>query len=254
MRALRFALIAASLVASTAFASPSDPKNGVEYVTLAQPQPTQAAGKKVEVIEFFMYHCPHCNRLEPSFEQWVKKQGDNILLKRIPLPAQGANDPEAHLYLTLEALGRLGDMHQKVFNAVHVQHVRLFDDSTLAFKPALATPTAAELFYPSERRPLLKLQHFARGNRRPVFDSLVTQEGQRGEHLGHSAIESVVLHDSLSTNLTTRAVMTVDEVVTSAKLSELFGTPIEVLRTSDGRLVVVGQPEAPHHHGHRHED
>jgi thiol:disulfide interchange protein DsbA len=131
MRALRFALIAASLVASTAFASPTDPKNGVEYVTLAQPQPTQAMGKKVEVIEFFMYHCPHCNALEPSFEQWVKKQGDNIVLKRIPLPIQGANDPEAHLYLTLEALGRLPDMHQKVFDAVHKQHIRLFDDKAI---------------------------------------------------------------------------------------------------------------------------
>ena len=131
MRALRFALIAASLVASTAFASPTDPKNGVEYVTLAQPQPTQTTGKKVEVIEFFMYHCPHCNALEPSFEQWVKKQGDNIVLKRIPLPFTGANDPEAHLYLTLEALGRLPDMHQKVFDAVHKQHIRLFDDKAI---------------------------------------------------------------------------------------------------------------------------
>jgi len=131
MRALRFALIAASLVASTAFASPTDPKSGVEYVTLAQPQPTQATGKKVEVIEFFMYHCPHCNALEPSFEQWVKKQGDNIVLKRIPLPSQGVNDPEAHLYLTLEALGRLPDMHQKVFDAVHKQHIRLFDDKAI---------------------------------------------------------------------------------------------------------------------------
>ncbi|HUJ34742.1 MAG TPA: ABC transporter ATP-binding protein [Solirubrobacteraceae bacterium] len=44
----------------------------------------------------------------------------------------------------------------------------------------------------------------------------------------------------------------VEEVITSAKLSELYGTPIEVLRTTDGRLVVVGQPEAPHHHGDRH--
>jgi thiol:disulfide interchange protein DsbA len=131
MRALRFALIAASHVASTAFASPTDPKSGVEYVTLAQPQPTQTTGKKVEVIEFFMYHCPHCNALEPSFEQWVKKQGDNIVLKRIPLPFTGANDPEAHLYLTLEALGRLPDMHQKVFDAVHKQHIRLFDDKAI---------------------------------------------------------------------------------------------------------------------------
>jgi zinc/manganese transport system ATP-binding protein len=43
------------------------------------------------------------------------------------------------------------------------------------------------------------------------------------------------------------------DVITSATLSDLYGAPIEVLRTHDGRLVVVGQPEAPHHHGHRHE-
>ncbi|HZT16634.1 MAG TPA: ABC transporter ATP-binding protein [Gaiellaceae bacterium] len=41
-------------------------------------------------------------------------------------------------------------------------------------------------------------------------------------------------------------------VITSETLSGLYGTPIEVLRTSDGRLVVVGQPEAPFVHGERH--
>ncbi len=44
----------------------------------------------------------------------------------------------------------------------------------------------------------------------------------------------------------------VEEVVTSGTLSRLYGAPIEVLRTTDGRLVVVGQPEAPHLHGPRH--
>ena len=33
------------------------------------------------------------------------------------------------------------------------------------------------------------------------------------------------------------------EVITSAVLSELFGTPVEVLSAADGRLVVVGHPE-----------
>jgi zinc/manganese transport system ATP-binding protein len=46
---------------------------------------------------------------------------------------------------------------------------------------------------------------------------------------------------------------TVEQVITSRTLSELYGAPIEVLPTTDGRLVVVGQPEPPHHHGHRHE-
>jgi zinc/manganese transport system ATP-binding protein len=44
-----------------------------------------------------------------------------------------------------------------------------------------------------------------------------------------------------------------EEVVTSDTLSRLYGVPIETLRTSDGRIVVVGEPEAPHVHGHRHE-
>jgi zinc/manganese transport system ATP-binding protein len=33
------------------------------------------------------------------------------------------------------------------------------------------------------------------------------------------------------------------EVITTATLSRLYGTPIEVLHASDGRIVVVGQPE-----------
>jgi zinc/manganese transport system ATP-binding protein len=45
----------------------------------------------------------------------------------------------------------------------------------------------------------------------------------------------------------------VENVITAAKLSELYGAPIEVLRAADGRLVVVGTPEAPHVHSHRHE-
>jgi zinc/manganese transport system ATP-binding protein len=44
----------------------------------------------------------------------------------------------------------------------------------------------------------------------------------------------------------------VEEVITAPALSALYRAPIEVLRTSDGRLVVVGLPEAPHHHGDRH--
>jgi zinc/manganese transport system ATP-binding protein len=42
------------------------------------------------------------------------------------------------------------------------------------------------------------------------------------------------------------------DVITSATLSRLYGSPVEVLTTSDGRLVVVGQPEAPARHTDRH--
>ena len=39
------------------------------------------------------------------------------------------------------------------------------------------------------------------------------------------------------------AVGTPEEVITTETLSRLYGTQIEVLRTSDGRIIVVGQPE-----------
>ncbi len=42
------------------------------------------------------------------------------------------------------------------------------------------------------------------------------------------------------------------EVITSETLTRLYQTPVEVLRASDGRLVVVGQPDAPAVHADRH--
>ena len=144
MRFLRFAIAAIGLVASTAFASPADPKLGAEYVQLGSPQPTQVVGKKVEVIEFFMYHCPHCNVLEPYLAEWVKKQGANINFRRVHMPQTGPKDPEAHLYLTLEAMGKLDDMHVKVFKAIHVDRFRMNTDAVVldwAVKNGLDTTT-----------------------------------------------------------------------------------------------------------------
>jgi zinc/manganese transport system ATP-binding protein len=44
----------------------------------------------------------------------------------------------------------------------------------------------------------------------------------------------------------------VEEVVSSDTLTRLYGVPIEVLRASDGRLVVVGAPDTAVHHHDRH--
>ncbi len=43
---------------------------------------------------------------------------------------------------------------------------------------------------------------------------------------------------------------TPEQVITSETLTRLYGTPVEVLRTRDGRLVVVGGPQAAAGHGH----
>ncbi len=39
-----------------------------------------------------------------------------------------------------------------------------------------------------------------------------------------------------------------EDVINEATLSRLYGTPVEVIRTKEGRLVVVGEPDVAHHH------
>jgi zinc/manganese transport system ATP-binding protein len=47
---------------------------------------------------------------------------------------------------------------------------------------------------------------------------------------------------------------TPQQVITSETLTTLYRTPVEVLHASDGRLVVVGEPEPPARHADRHAD
>jgi thiol:disulfide interchange protein DsbA len=125
----RFLIFFLALWTQVSFAAPNSPKEGAEYMTLPVPQPVQASGKKIEVLEFFMYHCPACNELEPDLSDWVKRQGDKISFRRVHIPHTGANDPEAHLFLTLEAMKIAESLHGKVMQTWHVDRKQLKSDA-----------------------------------------------------------------------------------------------------------------------------
>lgn len=116
---------------SGAQATPAAPVNGAEYRTLDKAQSTDA-GKKIEVTEFFWYSCPHCNAFEPALEDWVKKQGDNISFKRVPVAFRESFQPQQRLYYTLEAMGKVDEMQKKVFHAIHVEHKTLDTEAAIA--------------------------------------------------------------------------------------------------------------------------
>jgi thiol:disulfide interchange protein DsbA len=118
------AVIGLSLVAATAGASPTAPVNGKDYRTLQRAQPTES-GKKVEVTEFFWYDCPHCNAFEPALEAWVKQQGDKIVFKRVPVAFRDSFIPQQKLYYALEALGKVDELHVRIFRAIHAERKQL---------------------------------------------------------------------------------------------------------------------------------
>jgi zinc/manganese transport system ATP-binding protein len=45
-----------------------------------------------------------------------------------------------------------------------------------------------------------------------------------------------------------------EDVINTETLTRLYGAPVEVLRTSDGRIVVVGQQEPVSYHAHEHHE
>jgi|SRR3954463_14568904 thiol:disulfide interchange protein DsbA len=109
-----FALFAALLIAAPAFA-----QGQFQYTELKPPQPTEVDAKKIEVVEFFWYGCPHCYNLEPFIERWQKTLPPDVQFRRIPAVFNQRWGHDAAIYYTLEALGLLDKLHRPLFDAIH---------------------------------------------------------------------------------------------------------------------------------------
>ena len=129
MKRRDFSLGTAAALAATGLALPAHaqkkPEDGSDYLTLDKRVPVEAPAGKVEVIEFFWYACPHCNAFEPKLEAWIKKIPPDITVKRVPVAFRDDFVPQQRLFYTLEAMGKLDEVHRKVFNAIHVDKLAL---------------------------------------------------------------------------------------------------------------------------------
>ena len=117
---------AAAAFAGTAAAQLVEGKN---FARLKPPVPVES-GKKIEVIEFFSYGCPHCADLEPILQGWIKTMPADVQLRRIPVMYQERWIPLAKVYYTLEALGEDKRLSPEVFSALHSRGMSLWQDKT----------------------------------------------------------------------------------------------------------------------------
>lgn len=118
-------------VATPALAQARQFKEGKDYVKLGKPVATEAPAGKVEVIEFFWYSCPHCNTFEPSFEAWLKAAPKDLQVRRVPVAFNASFVPQQKLYYALEGMGKLPELHARVFRAVHVERQALNKDELI---------------------------------------------------------------------------------------------------------------------------
>ena len=83
------------------------------------------SSEAIEVLEFFWYGCPHCSEFEPSLAEWEKAKGKTIVFKRVPVAFREDFVIHQKLFYTLEALGKVPELHAKVFKAIHSEGNRL---------------------------------------------------------------------------------------------------------------------------------
>ncbi len=123
---------ASGLLATTPSLAQAAFKEGSDYLKLSRPAPVDTPADKVEVIEFFWYSCPHCNAFEPTFDAWAKKQPAHVVVKRAPVAFRDDFVPQQRLYYALEAMGKVEELHRKVFHAIHTEKQRLGTQDQIA--------------------------------------------------------------------------------------------------------------------------
>lgn len=143
-------LSAGVLGGATSLWAPAQGAGGRGFVQVTPPAPVDAPAGKIEVVEFFSYNCPHCAHFEPELEAWLKKLPANVAFRRVPVPFIGDFEAKQRLYYTLEALGKVDALQQKVFDAIHVQHVAMSGDkATLAWlgaQPGIDKSKVADVY------------------------------------------------------------------------------------------------------------
>ena len=107
-------------------------QEGAEYIALEKRVSTDAPAGKIEVLEFFWYNCPHCNAFEPALEAWIKKLPSDVVLKRVPVAFRDDFEPQQRLFYALEAMGKLRELHGKVFYAIHAEKQTLNTFETIS--------------------------------------------------------------------------------------------------------------------------
>lgn len=119
------------LVFASVPAMAADYEEGVHYQRLAQPQPVDT-GDKVEVREMFWYGCPHCYRLEPYVERWLRRKPAQAEFIRTPAAMVPHWQVHARAFYTAEVLGVIEKIHRPLFDAIHVQGKKLNNKEALA--------------------------------------------------------------------------------------------------------------------------
>jgi thiol:disulfide interchange protein DsbA len=103
---------------------------GKDYILLKPSQP--ASSKKIEVLEFFFYECSHCFYLHPELAAWEKTMPSDVEISFVPTIFRDSTEPLARTYYALEGMGKIKQLDDAIYQAIHVKQANLYDLDTIS--------------------------------------------------------------------------------------------------------------------------
>lgn len=94
------------------------------YQLLETPVPTRDPSR-IEILEFFWFGCPHCNRFEPTINAWKANKPDDVDFVREAPALNPAWETHSRAFYAAEALGITDKMFDQTFNEIHQNGNRL---------------------------------------------------------------------------------------------------------------------------------
>lgn len=88
---------------------------GKEYKSVVE----TPASEKPMVTEYFSYACQHCYSMEAHIANWKAQKPENVEFTRVPVIFRDSWEPYARAYYISQHLGRLEELHSKLFYYVH---------------------------------------------------------------------------------------------------------------------------------------
>ena len=103
---------------------------GKDYRVLDNPE--TISGDAIIVREFFWYGCPHCNVLDPHMEKWAKTKDKDVVFFKTPAALNPVWEANARGFYAAQLLGFEDKTHSALFDAIHKDGKKLFDQSSLS--------------------------------------------------------------------------------------------------------------------------
>lgn len=104
---------------------------GLEYQLIDPPVAKHNDDGRIEIVELFLYACPHCNVLSPKVKAWAKDKSEYVVIRRVPAIVGAPWADQARAFYTAKKLGVLEKTHAALFKSIHEDGEQYADDHSV---------------------------------------------------------------------------------------------------------------------------